>query len=349
MSESLGRSIERFIRTGEGDFEALAMELFAYQYDKNKPYQAFCRAQEKTSETVKKWSDIPAVPIAAFKSAELVTFPINHAAAEFHSSGTTQKTPSRHYLKTLTPYETSLSAGFAQWVLPDQAVLPFLILAPSPGEAPRSSLTWMLDVAKRRWGAAGSDYFIQRGRVDDWRLFRALAEHQAAGRPIALLGTTLAFLTLFDQCARQKKTFSCATGSRMMDTGGMKTETRDISREEFLRLAWTYLSIPEASCINEYGMCEMSSQFYARGASPVFQGPAWVRTVVINPETGEPAASGKTGVLRHFDLANIDSVMAIQTEDLGEIQGDGFLLKGRASQADLKGCSIDLERYLKSS
>jgi hypothetical protein len=349
MTEPLDRRIERFLRTDEGDFETLALDVFAHQFEKNLPYQAFCRAQERTPANVSQWQEVPAVPIAAFKSAELATFPVNHAAAVFHSSGTTQKTPSRHFLKTLTPYEASLSSGFARWVLPDQAALPFLVLAPSPAEAPRSSLSWMLDVVARRWGASGSACFVQRGRVDDWHLFRALTEHQVSGRPVALLGTTLAFLTLFDQCTKQKKVFQCAPGSRLMDTGGMKTQARHVSREEFLRLVWTYLGIPEAGCINEYGMCEMSSQFYARGASTVFQGPVWVRTLVIDPGTGIPAPEGKAGLLRHFDLANLDSVMAIQTEDLGEIQGSGFILKGRASEAELKGCSVDMEAYLKSS
>jgi hypothetical protein len=131
-----------------------------------------------------------------------------------------------------------------------------------------------------------------------------------------------------------------------MDTGGLKTQKREVSREEFLGLVQTYLGISQASSINEYGMCEMSSQFYARGASPVLQGPPWVRTLVMDLETGEPVQEGANGALRHFDLANVDSVLAIQTEDLGEAHGKGFILKGRVPAADLKGCSLDMERYL---
>ena len=345
--ELLQARIERFLRTGEGDFDSLALELFSYQYDKNIPYQAFCKAQGVTPGNVNRWQDIPAVPIGAFKSSELITFPAKDAAAVFHSSGTTRQTPSRHFLRSLTYYETSLKSGFVKWVLPGPNPIPILILAPSPGEAPHSSLSWMLDVVKNKWGAAGSDYFIQRGLVQDWRLFRELEINQAIGQPVLILGTTLALLTFYDYCAKQKKAFLCSPGSRLMDTGGMKTQTRSVTREEFLRLAWSYLGIPEADCINEYGMCEMSSQFYAPGASPVFRGPAWVRALVIDPESGQPMAEGQTGLLRHFDLANVDSVMAIQTEDLGERRDQGFILKGRAPAAALKGCSIDLEAILK--
>src|SRR4051812_45480036 len=115
--ERLEVRIERYLRGGEGNFDALALELWAYQYEKNLPYKAFCDAQSVTPAGVTRWQDIPAVPIAAFKSVELTTTAVGYAAAVFHSSGTTQKTPSRHFLKSLTYYEASLLAGFSKWVL----------------------------------------------------------------------------------------------------------------------------------------------------------------------------------------------------------------------------------------
>lgn len=345
MSERIEYRIERFIRTGEGDFGSLALELFAYQFERNLPYQAFCRAQNYSPSHIRSWQDIPAVPIAAFKSTELTTFPVNQAAAVFHSSGTTQKTPSRHFLKSLSYYETSLLAGFEKWVKPSTP-MPFIVLAPSPAEAPRSSLSWMLDVVSRKWGASGSGFFIQRGFVQDWPLFKALDQAQKMNQPVVLLGTTLAFLSLFDLCEKRKKNFACAPGSRLMDTGGMKTQTREVTREDFVSQVGRYLGISKEECISEYGMCEMSSQFYTRGLSRVYQGPAWVRTQAIDAETGQALPPGQTGLLRHFDLANVDSVLALQTEDEGDLRAVGFFLKGRAAKAELKGCSLDLERHL---
>jgi hypothetical protein len=51
-------------------------------------------------------------------------------------------------------------------------------------------------------------------------------------------------------------------------------------------------------------------------------------------------AEGETGLIRVFDLANVFSVAAIQTEDLGIRHGDGFELIGRASFAEPRGCSL---------
>jgi hypothetical protein len=51
-------------------------------------------------------------------------------------------------------------------------------------------------------------------------------------------------------------------------------------------------------------------------------------------------SEGETGLIRVFDLANVYSVMAIQTEDLGVRRGSGFELLGRAATADARGCSL---------
>lgn len=243
--------------------------------------------------------------------------------------------------------------------------MPFFILTPPPNEAPRSSLTWMMDVVKRKYGAEGSQYVVRNGRLDELLLATLLKKSQAAGMPVVLLGTTLAFLAFFEFCMRTGNQFALAKGSRLMDTGGMKGQKREVSRPDFVRQVGAILGIPEAQCINEYGMCEMSSQFYGKGNSTVLQGPAWVRTLIVDPSTGEEAPAGKTGLLRHFDLANVDSVMAIQTEDLGRIpspatkssspvgrgmseaQGEGFELLGRAPEAALKGCSLTAEAFLR--
>ena len=61
---------------------------------------------------------------------------------------------------------------------------------------------------------------------------------------------------------------------------------------------------------------------------------------IISPETGREVAEGETGLIRVFDLANVFSVMAIQTEDLGVRRGDGFELIGRTQLAEPRGCSL---------
>src|SRR6185295_9027939 len=162
-----------------------------------------------------------------------------------------------------------------------------------------------------------------------------------------LLGTTLAFLAFFDYCEKGQTRFTLPAGSRLMDTGGMKTSRRETSRADFVDQVQEWLGIDESSCINEYGMCELSSQFYGRGRSLRLQGPPWVRTLTIDLVTGQDSIAGQPGLLTHFDLANVDSVMAVQTEDMGTREGDSFLLHGRAPEAEIKGCSLHAEAFFR--
>jgi hypothetical protein len=116
------------------------------------------------------------------------------------------------------------------------------------------------------------------------------------------------------------------------------------------------LGLSELYCVAEYGMTEMCSQFYdnvlrerSLGRSPGYRYkvvPPWVRTQVVDAETLELLPEGRVGVLRHFDLANFDSVMAIQTDDLGVAGAGGFEILGRAAGAELRGCSIAMDQWL---
>jgi hypothetical protein len=66
----------------------------------------------------------------------------------------------------------------------------------------------------------------------------------------------------------------------------------------------------------------------------------WARVQIVSPETGAELKDGEIGLIRVFDLANVYSVMAIQTEDLGIRRRAGFELIGRVPQAEARGCSL---------
>jgi hypothetical protein len=74
--------------------------------------------------------------------------------------------------------------------------------------------------------------------------------------------------------------------------------------------------------------------------TPLFRFPPWARAQIVSPETGREVGEGETGLIRVFDLANVYSVMAIQTEDLALRRGRGFELIGRAVLAEPRGCSL---------
>jgi len=97
-------------------------------------------------------------------------------------------------------------------------------------------------------------------------------------------------------------------------------------------------------------MCELSSQAYdwkvrkaeraTQNKARLFRFPPWARARLVSPERGTEVTEGETGLIQVCDLANVRSVMAIQTEDLAVRHGDGFELLGRAELAEPRGCSL---------
>ena len=133
-----------------------------------------------------------------------------------------------------------------------------------------------------------------------------------------------------------------------METGGYKNRSRTLPKTELHALIERFLGVPRENIICEYGMSELSSQAYDAEIYPpssilhprVFRFPPWARVQIISPESGCEVAEGEAGLIRIFDLANVFSVAAIQTEDLGDRRGDGFELIGRAQLAEPRGCSL---------
>ncbi len=90
------------------------MELFALQYKYNFTYRKICEGRKQTPRTIEHWTQIPAVPAAAFKELELTSLVPEERTAVFHSSGTTEQKPSRHFhnAESLAVYEASLWKWF---------------------------------------------------------------------------------------------------------------------------------------------------------------------------------------------------------------------------------------------
>ncbi len=377
------------------DFNSIAVKLFALQFKHNAAYRKICEACSLTPEVVEQWTQIPAVPTAAFKELELSCIPLTERTAVFHSSGTTGQIPSQHFHNTesLAVYEASVWAWFERHMVPrgpgsGSSDLGLCILTPSPEQAPHSSLVHMFETVRQKLGGASvpapappkrlrrregasQSQFLGRVAADGtWTLdfdavLVALNSSLITRHSSLLLGTAFSFVHLLDFLEEKDLRFDLPAGSRAMETGGYKNRSRAMPKTELHALITKRLGIPPENIICEYGMSELSSQAYDQvtsgmwhvtrngiascHASPVarhFRFPPWAWAQVVSPETGREVADGETGLIQIFDLANVFSVMAIQTEDLGVRHGEGFELIGRAQLAEPRGCSLMMDEPL---
>jgi hypothetical protein len=337
----------------EPSFERLARDLFVHQIRYNAPYAAFASAcgydERRLPET---WREIPAVPSLAFKESTMTTFDPAQAAAAFHTSGTTTANSGRHLFErsSLALYDAALLAGFDRFMLDGDGTprLRYFLLVPA---RETSSLGYMMRrVAEERGDGHGSSYLDPNG--DSLDVERFVADMRRAydeDTPVCVAGTAFAFVALGD--ALGGRTLQAAAGSRIMETGGFKGRSREIARDDLYQSMSASLGVPLERVVAEYGMTELTSQYYDAPASRASTqrrkiGPPWLRAVVVGSD-GKEVSHGEVGVLRHIDLANRGSVIAIETEDLAlRCERDEFVLLGRDAHATLRGCSLDAEDLL---
>ncbi len=331
-------------------FEALALELFGYQYTHNAPYQRLCRAFGVRPEQVARWQDIPPGPTGAFNEARLAAYPRAQEVRIFRTSGSTTTARGQLHLDTLELYQASLLATFGAHICPDHKRIRFAVLAPSAADAPDSSLSYMFDVACREFGTRQSACYVGR---EVWEPERLIADLHALGEPIALVGTAFAFVHLLDALEARGLELELPKGTRVMETGGFKGRSREVTREELHGGIEAALGVPASRIVNQYGMCELGSQFYEATLCTGVptrskRVPPWVRTRVVDPASMKDVARGEQGLLVHYDLVNTGSVLAVQSSDLGRLTEDGLEILGRLEAAEARGCSIAADALLAS-
>jgi hypothetical protein len=343
---------------GEEDFARLALRIFRLQCRGNAVYGAFVRGRGIDPDGVDDWRSIPPVPTAAFREFPLVTGSPGPDALVFRTSGTTggRERRGEHHVADPSIYHASLLPPFRQALLPDGARLPVAALLPPPSLVRDSSLGHMVQVVMDRLAAPGGGWFVDAsGAIDEPAFLGLLEEATAAGTPLLLVGTAFAWVHWMDLMDARGIRLALPRGSRIMETGGFKGRSRSVPRDDLYAGLSERLGIPLAAIVNEYGMTELLSQFYEpvlSGEAPAepgeryHVGPSWVRTRVLHPETLEEVPPGQAGLLCHVDLANVRSVMAVLTSDLGVRVGTGFRVLGRAPGAEPRGCSLVMEELL---
>ncbi len=344
-------AVREFIaRPDPARFAELALDVFRFQYERNDSYRGFCDRRGRTPGNVADWTEIPAVPVSAFKLADLVCGGLPEGSL-FLTSGTTlgAERRGRHRAPDPEIYRAAAVDHFREYVLPDGIRPRFLVLAPTLAEEPHSSLCQMIAWLAAELGSGTAEHFVASGGVRERDLAERLRALEPVREPVLLVGVTHAFIRFADFCRTEDLRFRLPYASRIVDTGGTKGRSRSMSRQGLLRAFWETFGVPGYWVANEYGMTEMCSQFYddsirnhfvGRKRDRAKRGPAWVRTQVVSPETLEPVARGERGLLRHLDLANVGSVAALQTEDVGVEVGDGFEVLGRAEGAEVRGCAL---------
>ncbi len=313
--------IRSFILEG-GHFEEMALALYHWQRANNPEYDRFCG-----SVNVHEWTEIPAVPTTLFRDLSLTSFPVADASVVFRTSGTTAGTRGVVHLQDTDIYDLSARAHVERCLgpLPSTGVS----LVPTGPESSLGHMCASFVPDMPSLFSAGSGVRCS----DAWA---AIARAAESGEPIFVPGTAFAFADLMDH---DHDPVCVPPGSIVMVTGGFKGRRRSVPPAVLYEtLARRILG---AQVVGEYGMSELASQLWSVPAGSPFVPPPWMRVLAVDPWTGEVTTRG---LLRFYDLANHQTVLAVETQDVGVVLPDGSVrLEGRLEGAVPRGCSLVVE------
>jgi len=362
--DSIYEAVLRFIEAPlEARFEELALRVFRHQFSAVPSYRDYCISRGVAPshlDRIRSLDQVPPISTVAFKYADLCDRAAIHDAKDsrnFLTSGTTigPGERGRHLVPRPEIYRSSAIRHLARMLFPDRLKMPILSLHPTADRMPESSLGQMISWCIEEFGTPESICVADRRSVDINAAMEFLHRSQLSNQQACLLGTTASFAALYDALNTARTPLRLPARSRLMDTGGAKGQAVPLSLDEMLRAAETLLGIPASMVINEYGMTEMCSQLYDatpfNSDYPESPGvrrkipPPWLRVDAVDPSSLEGLPNGATGLIRVFDLANVGSVSALLTGDLGVVEAGAVEVLGRAEAGDLRGCALGIEEF----
>lgn len=319
--------IQRILNVSEGTFDALALDIFGFQYTNNALYRQYCDLLASPPGSVSSLDEIPFLPIRFFKSHRVVTrdFP---PALTFRSSGTTGRDRSSHAVRDPQLYERVSVAGFEHVFEQPVAAYRWLALLPSYLERPDASLVHMVSDFIKLGRDGGGFYLNELASLD-----AALEESEQNTVPAILMGVSFALLAFSRAYPRKLRS------TRIIETGGMKGRSPEITREALHRELSEAFGL--GSICSEYGMTELLSQAWSVGEGR-FQCSPTLRVLIRDlRDPFAHLAPGKRGGIDCIDLANLDSCAFVQTEDVGMLAGQGdFYVAGRLDGSEARGCNL---------
>jgi hypothetical protein len=342
----LHRDARALIEAGAGteDWSTFGARVLQFQYANNPHVRRLCDARGLNAASLT-LANAPAVPTDVFKLARCFSGDALEITRSFRTSGTTLSGQrGAHHFADVETYRLGALAFGTQMLLRDKERVVWS-LHPAEVHARESSLAFMISSFLQQCSVEGAQTFFE-GDLDQGKILLDELEASRSARPVLLMATSFALVHLLDACtARGVARLELPPDSLVMQTGGFKGRSREVSASELAKALAALFVLPEAAMVSEYGMTELSSQFYAVGSN-VFQEPPWASVLPVDPVTLLPVPDGHVGVARIVDLLNIDSACVLLTHDQVRRTGAGFELLGRLPSAEARGCSIAMDELL---
>ncbi len=348
LTEDVLRFIEAGVDSDVPNFNEYCLRMFALHYETNKIFREFCEAKKVKPGDVSRWQDIPIVYNDVFKTHLVASFPLEKSVMACLTGGTTSLTQRGRIFRDEDGKKLVFAANkmmTGSYVFPDFEEgkrCRILILAPSPELAPSMGMAIGIDQTRRHFGTDDSMFLLGKSGIHINELLKALRESESTGVPVALIGATVAYVYFFQACRRKKMKFRLPPGSRICDGGGYRGRFGVVTRDDYYAMVEEILGIPNSHCVNVLGEAETATNLFDDSLRRCAKGlplqkrtrpvPPWSRVLAMSIDDLKPLPDGEIGLLAHWDLANVPTVLAVITDNLGYTTdgGRGCEMVGRA-------------------
>lgn len=318
--------VNRIKNVSKSNFNALALDLFLFQYKYNPLYNQFVNYLNISPQKVDHIEKIPFIPIDFYKNHIIKTGKWTEEKV-FLSSGTTQSIQSKHFVKELSWYKYCAKNCFEEiYGKLDNFI--FLALLPSYLEREASSLVYMANHFMNLSESSESDFFLY-----DYQKLSDIILGIKSEKKIILLGVSFALIDF----AKQFK--GKLNNVIIMETGGMKGRRKEMTKSQLHDLLKHELNVKNIH--SEYGMTELLSQAYST-SNNIFKSSKFMHVLVR--DISDPfnfLNKNKSGALNIIDLANIDTCSFIATDDIGVKTNEyNFKILGRIDNSEIRGCNL---------
>ncbi len=348
LTEDILKFIEAGVDSGVPDFNDYCLRMFVLHYQVNAIFREFCDAKNVKPGDLSRWQDIPMVYNDVFKTHLVASFPLEKSVMACLTGGTTSLTQRGRIFRDEDGKRLVFSANRMMteaYLFPDFTGgkrCRILILAPSPELAPSMGMAIGMDQTRLAFGTPDSMFLLGKSGVDVNALIKALRESEASGVPVALIGATSAYVYFFQACRRKKMSFRLPPGSRICDGGGYRGRFGVVTRDDYYAMVQEIIGIPNSHCVNVLGEAETATNLFDDSLRRCVKGlpskkrtrpvPPWSRVLAMSIDELKPLPDGEVGLLAHWDLANVPTVLAVITDNLGYTTdgGTGCEMVGRA-------------------
>ena len=319
--------IHNKITNSDLSFEDKALLVYRYQYLNNPSYRQFVDLVRYNDFEPYHVDDIPFFPISLFKEISIKSGAWE-SQLTFTSSGTTQMTRSQHHVKDGDWYLDNAEHIWLNRFGPLSDYV-FLSLLPNYHDNPSSSLLYMMRHFMLHGELGQERYYIDNCQG----LYESIERYKEESKRIVLFGVSFALLDYVER-------YQHADADRMMvvETGGMKKNRQEITRRGLHDMLSQ--GFGDATIVSEHGMTECLSQLYCTDGLN-FKLNDRMRVLISDPtDPGVLLPEKRRGRVNIVDLANIDTLSFIATDDLGQANSDTEVeILGRLDASDIRGCN----------